>query len=291
MARQYLIIISLLTIVFIGFQNCSEVDFANTDLSRLVDPADAVCDPFSNTDNTEVTAQNGLVGQLRYLVMGVHGDSRSELNSRDLDYYANEAVPADGVLFFSQVNTPTMSFDQGFRNGAGQILQNPVTMDDLVEWFSMHFETRLVLGMADSEAEYQLAILSDDGSSLYIDDNGNWQQMINNDGTHPARLICASETISMTYDSEVPIRLNYFQGPRTEIAFQVLWREVPPGGDLSDPLCGVTGSSTFFTGYQNGGTSVPTQAYMDFMDRGWKVLEPQNYRLPVTVQSNPCVDQ
>lgn len=292
MWKQYLIVFGALGFILVAFQNCSEIEFGVADLSRAVDPADAVCDPFANNDNSVTGSQNGLIGELRYLVMGVHGDSRSELNSRHLDYYMTQGIPADGVLFFSQVNTPTMSFINGFKNGAGIVLQNPVNMDDLVEYFSMAFESRLQLGMSDVEGSYQLALLSDDGSRLYKEnDDGEWEMLIDNDGTHSARLICSTDTLDLTMNSAVPFRIQYFQGPRTEIAFQLLWRQVGDDDDLNDPLCGQTGSSTFFSGYQNGGDSVPTQAYQDFLDRGWKVVEAQNFLLPADVESNPCAGE
>lgn len=61
---------------------------------------------------------------------------------------------------------------------------------------------------------YQFELLSDDGSKLFIDDS----LIITNDGQHPPRSI----TNEIELDgSEHKIEVQYFQGPRTNVALQL----------------------------------------------------------------------
>jgi len=66
---------------------------------------------------------------------------------------------------------------------------------------------RLYRQVLDREAgKYQFALLSDDGSKLYIDG----RKVIDNDGLHPSQALFGSVTLSGGVHS---IRISYFQGP------------------------------------------------------------------------------
>jgi hypothetical protein len=61
---------------------------------------------------------------------------------------------------------------------------------------------------------YKFRLLSDDGSKLYIDSI----LIIDNDGTHAPKSITGEIYLSPgTY----PIRVDYFQGPKMQIALQL----------------------------------------------------------------------
>ena len=55
----------------------------------------------------------------------------------------------------------------------------------------------------------------------------------------------------------------------------------------AEPLCGALGNQTWFDPNQAG--SPPTANYTALADRGWKVVDPQNFRLPLNQVFNPCL--
>jgi hypothetical protein len=112
------------------------------------------------------------------------------------------------VLYTRQLDIPPMDFKKG-SPGFG----------DIFKWFGIQY--RGVITIKESGL-YRYRILSDDGSKLYIDD----MLVIDNDGIH--------ESISKTGEiylspGTYPIRVDYFQGPKKEIALQLF--TTMPGRD------------------------------------------------------------
>ena len=104
------------------------------------------------------------------------------------------------VLYTRKLDIPQMDFKKG----------SPV-FGDIFKWFGIQY--RGVITIKESGL-YEFRLLSDDGSKLYIDDI----LVIDNDGIH--------ESISKTGEiylapGTYPIRLDYFQGPKKEIALQL----------------------------------------------------------------------
>jgi hypothetical protein len=112
------------------------------------------------------------------------------------------------VLYTRQLDIPLMEFKKG----------SPV-FGDIFKWFGIQY--RGVITIKESGL-YRYRVLSDDGSKLYIDEI----LVIDNDGIH--------ESISKTgeiylADGTYPIRVDYFQGPKKEIALQLF--ATLPGGE------------------------------------------------------------
>ena len=112
------------------------------------------------------------------------------------------------VLYTRQLDIPPMDFKKG-SPGFG----------DIFKWFGIQY--RGVITIKESGL-YRYRILSDDGSKLYIDD----MLVIDHDGIH--------ESISKTGEiylspGTYPIRVDYFQGPKKEIALQLF--TTMPGRD------------------------------------------------------------
>ena len=112
------------------------------------------------------------------------------------------------VLYTRQLDIPPMDFKKG-SPGFG----------DIFKWFGIQY--RGVITIKESGL-YRYRILSDDGSKLYIDD----MLGIDNVGIH--------ESISKTGEiylspGTYPIRVDYFQGPKKEIALQLF--TTMPGRD------------------------------------------------------------
>ncbi len=112
------------------------------------------------------------------------------------------------LILAPKLDVPTRHFTAGFPGVPG----------GLVEWFGIRFEAQLEIVQAGS---YNFSIGSDDGGILYI----NGIEIANNDGVHPYRESNGDITLTSGVHT---IRVDYFQGPRTQIALRLFW--TPPGG-------------------------------------------------------------
>ena len=148
-------------------------------------------------------------------------------------------------------------------------------------------ESNIQLGPTDSAGAYQLAILSDDGAILSVKGPGTdtFVPFINDDGTHPTTMTCATTPLTINAYDLIPIQLQYYQGPRYQIALQLLWRPWPTSGSAVDPLCGTSGNYQFFN--PDTAPSTPQQNYLNLLARGWKPLAPANFVIPYS-GINPC---
>jgi hypothetical protein len=115
-------------------------------------------------------------------------------------------------FYTQQINVAPRSFTDGFPG-----------VDNRFEWFGVEYYNSLTVA---TEADYWFRIVSDDGSKFYIDDT----LIIDDDGIHPptekkgaAHLIAGAHTM----------RLDYFQGPRDQIAVQLF---VTPPNAAEKPL-------------------------------------------------------
>ncbi len=240
--------------------------------------SDAVCDPFGESESAG-GRENGLTGKLFYL------NPEQPRYTTVLDYILNgQTVNVD--LFFNQLNVPTRPFDQGFLTQNGTILTTPKG-DTLYEWFAVHFESEIRLSRHDNAGLYQFALMSDDGAVVKMKgSDGSYEMLVNNDGTHPSRLACATQHVTMAADTSLPVKIDYYQGPRYHIALMLLWRQVDENTDLADVACGKSGNDYFFDSTKTPQVAQP--AWLGLLSRGWKVLNAQNYFLPNGPGSSPC---
>lgn len=240
-----------------------------------------VCDPLGGGGDS-INFQAGLRAELYYL-------DTSEKNwykvLKNVGEYYEEGIKSSQNYFFTDLFVPTRRFEMGFPLKTGGVVKDD-SGNDLNEYFALKFNTVLRLGPDDPEGEYELALLTDDGSILSVrEDDGVYRTYVDNDGDHPTRLGCGSKTLTMTRDSEHVIQIDYYQGPRYHIALVPLWRKIGEDGPLDEPLCGLTGNSTWFD-FNNDGT--PTHNYEALLSRGWKPIKPANYQVPKQAAFNPC---
>ncbi len=109
-------------------------------------------------------------------------------------------------ICMTKFDVPVRDFTAGFPDIPG-----------LFEWFALEAKANLVVNNAGT---YNFRLLSDDGARLYIDN----KIAVDNDGVHKPQDASASLNLSA---GEHEFRLQYFQGPRTQIALQLFW--TPPG--------------------------------------------------------------
>jgi len=138
-----------------------------------------------------------------------------------------------GTIYTKELNIPNHSWTEGFPG-----------VTDRFEWFGIEYKGTFAVKKA---GHYTFQISSDDGSKLFIDD----KLVIDNDGLHSQR----TKNGKIDLDGSVhKIKVQYFQGPRTEIGLQLFVRldnekeETFPGTyfKLSTPkkifLSGLSGS-------------------------------------------------
>ena len=112
------------------------------------------------------------------------------------------------------LDIPTRSFTTGFPG-----------VTDRFEWFAIRYTG---VFNVDTVGDYAFRLVSDDGSRLFIDG----KMIIDNDGVHPTQSVSGNAYLTSGQHS---IEVDYFQGPRQEIALQFFW--TPPGGseEISEP--------------------------------------------------------
>jgi hypothetical protein len=119
-----------------------------------------------------------------------------------------EKLKAVGTVYATELNVPSHDFTMGFPG-----------VTDRFEWFAIDYKGSF---WVEKPGKYTWALMSDDGSKLYIDGH----TVIDNDGAHPPRGVGATCKLKR---GEHTIRVSYFQGPRTQVA--LILAVIPPGDD------------------------------------------------------------
>ena len=119
-----------------------------------------------------------------------------------------------GSIYTTVLDIPTRSFTSGFPGVTTRF-----------EWFALRYTGTFDV---DTEGDYAFRLVSDDGSRLFIDG----KKIIDNDGVHATQSASGNAYLTRGLHS---IEVDYFQGPREEIALQLFW--TPPGGSeaISEP--------------------------------------------------------
>jgi hypothetical protein len=254
-------------------------EFSITGAESQVDPDDIICEPFT----TEVAGDPdyGIAGRIHYLL-------DNQPRYADVFDYLNHGHDVGKELFLNNIFVPTRSFSIGFTTSSGLTIKRSDGVK-LEEYFSLHLQTSLTLDTrapADTAGKYQLAVISDDGAVIQAKNGGSYSTLINNNGDHPTMMGCALSPIQLDAGGEVPIKVDYYQGPRTQIALALLWRPWPSSPPaVNDPLCGTYGNNAFWDWTANPPT--PTQNYQDLESRGWRTLRWKNFKMPAGMR-NKC---
>lgn len=239
------------------------------------------CNPLTGGGTTSTSFEKGIKAELFYKTVAM------PIMHKSTDF-VQFAKKSDQNIFLSDINIPTRMFTEGFANASGTFLKTD-SGEKLIEYFGLNMKTNLILGAEETSGEYELALLSDDGSTLTLtsgsQDSQTNEVLINNDGDHPTKMGCATRTIRMIKNVMQPISMTYYQGPRYHIANVLIWRKSAVAGQ--DPLCNQEGNNLFFN---PDNQSSPQQAFKDLESRGWKILTPENYMVSLTkTDYNPCV--
>src|ERR1700743_1416160 len=110
--------------------------------------------------------------------------------------------PLDNPIYASEINIPGQKWSAGFPG-----------LRERFEYFGIEYTGTF---KPLRTGYYLFKVISDDGSKLYIDD----KLLLNNDGIHAEWAVKDSIFLSNAIHS---IRLDYYQGPRYELALQLYW--------------------------------------------------------------------
>jgi uncharacterized membrane protein YgcG len=113
-------------------------------------------------------------------------------------------TPVDNPIYANEINIPWQKWTSGFPG-----------LRDRVEWFGIEYTGSFKPAKAGN---YIFKLISDDGSKLFIDG----KKVIDNDGIH---MEWAGRDTLYLSDSPHTIKLDYFQGPRYELALQLYWNQ------------------------------------------------------------------
>lgn len=246
--------------------------------------SNTVCDPFSNqTQRLGSDLFHGVVAQLKYLDASVLA-SPDFSSHQNVSYFQDRGTSVNATLFMDEINVPTRMFSLGFTTLSGDLIkdQNGKT---LYENFTVHFESQIQLTESQNPGPYQFALLADDGAVLTMDLGAGDQVIVNNDGVHPSKFVNSKAPVYLS-STPVPLKLDYFQGPKYHIAMMLLWRPWPSSGSSDDSMNGQSGNSLFFN--PNVVPSAPTSTFKGLLSRGWRPVPAASLILPSAVANNPC---
>ena len=238
---------------------------------------DYICDPLNKPNSEDLVKKNGISAKLY--------SSSKEFDT--VKKYINTQNEVHNNLFFKQLNIPTRMFDQGFPRQDGTPLKNQ-RGNPLIENFALQFKSNIELSSEQEEGYYNFAILSDDGAVLKIakDQKNNEEVLINQDEVTPTKMGCSTRNVHLDHKTSLPIKLEYFQGPRYHIALVLMWKKSDSKAHTLDPSCGTGGAWHFFEPSKDQ-KGVAGERYQNLLDRGWKPVPAKNFHLEDN-QINPC---
>ena len=129
-------------------------------------------------------------------------------NSESLPNF--EKIKPVGTIYTDSIDIAPRSFVEGFPG-----------VTDRIEWFGIVYTGTFGIS---KPGNYKFKLISDDGSKLWIDN----KQIISNDGIHPPTDV--EENVLLSSGTHT-IRVEYFQGPRDELALQLFI--TPANGDTA----------------------------------------------------------
>lgn len=262
---------------------CSFYGRQTSSVGSLEFPADnnTVCDPLN--ESTAPSFENGLLGKLILKTPQMSSSPQSVLE------FHSKGQRLDQNLYFADVNVPTQQFTKGFTTRTGDVLVD-ASGAKLIENFAIEYTSSLKLAATDSPGHYEIALLSDDGARLFVQENNIWNEIINNDGVHQTRMGCPFRTVYLDHSTEIPIKILYYQGPRFHIANVMMWKKHSKAQAWKEParhsLCGFQGNGLFFS---EKNPNRDTLTMLVLKAEGWKTVAPANFKMPAA-NPNPCAE-
>ena len=255
----------------------------------------ALCNPFAVVQTAvDLAHHHGLVALLFVLPPSLTSSATSSAY-----YLQHSALATNATLFFSSVDTPTRLFTRVFeaRNlSSGSVVLLPS------QFFLLSLHTVLQPPPSfDSSSPVDLALISDDGASLYRGDLSEAVKppssalLVDNDGVHTTRLAVSRHPVNLS--RSLNLSLHYFQGPPAHIALQLLYRRRDARGKDGKEEAeevegeGEEGNELYWHVAEEGSASVPTARYERLMADGWSVVPESWFWLPAAYEGKEDVDR
>lgn len=315
------------TLATVSFQNCAKANFATSDaaltqsVAGFTNPPDipagsTICADFGAAEGEASAAcdpGHAFVGELyveprNTLIMRSHGGGdllagpHASLAALMQPQWLQGAV-LNGVMQPYQLVSSSFDLTGQFLNNFHAVDGTSIMVPDadgqyrtVSAWFALSMTAKFHLDAQDAPgADYQFALVSDDGSQLmYLPDGATqYQMLVDNEtpesvgdgffipGTQYVRMGCGAVlnttasviTIkSLAAGRTVPLKLNYFNGPQG-LTLHLLYRPVPADGP-ADVMC-----ETDVNGGDHKSPVVKSSPLLDYASlkgRGWKVVGSAN---------------
>jgi hypothetical protein len=244
-----------------------------------VTPRQVICDPFTPVGSQ--ACGGGLLGEIYYLDSAARSQFTASSN-KSVDFFYTNGIRIDALLNLKQLFVSTRAFTDGFPNSDGQLIKDN-SGNVLTEYFAFRMTSVLKIDpLVNLPGWYQLAALSDDGSVISIkpDSTSAYQPLISNDGDHSTRMGCSTKAVYLDDQTRLPVEIKYYQGPRTQIALTLMWRQVASLNSAADSMCGVSGNDAFFGPPPHTNFTDYGYATLISPQHGWKVIGSSNYVAP-----------
>lgn len=287
----------------LAYQNCGNkvLSFSSNTVSEKYGSIDCVSFDNSTGSTNCANSRYGLIGNLYYLLDKTAGTTipaslydkndtalafnGSVLNS--VNVVIDRGYASSTYILMPNVSVPAIAFNSGFQLDDGSYLRDN-NNKILIEGFALDLNGSLQLAPDMEEGRYEIAVLSDDGSLLDMDLNndGELENIVDNDGYHPPKLKCSNSVIDLSQTKKIPMRLRYYQGPRTTIALTLVMRKLLtselPGMDSDCDFTDTSGDYWFgaSTTSQGYAPNYTTSRFGQLLGRGWFIPEKTMFALP-----------
>lgn len=297
------------SVVLFSYQNCSSQGKMTFTLASVEEKFGSIkCSNFGESHTSCLSSAYGLIGKLYYfldkrtnaldIASSIPNLVYDKENSAvafpsgltSVNMLISKGYTSDTYILMQRVSTPAISFSGGFQMEDGSVIKD-AQGKTLIEAFALDLKGKLKLGPGMQEGLYEIATLSDDGSILELDTNGDGQYdfTLNSDGLQSPKLSCLTKAFTLNESSRLPLRLRYYQGPRQTIALTLVMRKISSVQDAGKDIgCGVSdGAGVYWFGGISSDVNYKPEynnsPFGDLLRRGWFVPPKEAFALPDTL--------
>ena len=176
-----------------------------------------------------------------------------------------------GEIYFSDLFIPTRSFSTGFPG-----------VDNRTEYFALDITTKLQTSPQMPAGNYQLGIISDDGSIIsYLNSASQEVEILNQNQYTPSMFGCATQNITLVDNQKISLRIRYFQAPKVAMGLVLLFRPWAQASFNTPFACGTVSENMFgpfpVPVRTNGDRNYPGTSYEQLLNQGWKPIPSHSF--------------
>ena len=280
--------IALFTAFSLTLLACNDVKFEKPTEAQNIDnpPGPTGSTPCSDIGGSFPSNENGMYGWIIVQTPSVcQGSSNLSCNSFEEMTSGSQGDKLSDMVVSAPI-VRTLDFSAGFTTRNGGKLNYRGTNTPVVEFWGLNMRTKIALMPGEGEGYYQFLALVDDGFQIKREDSG--EILLNLDGLNPTTVVSndsvnnAPKTLYLRAGERIPFRIQYYQTPKNEIAFYMMWRKVNSPAEATNARfnrCAgnVCGRNQFWN-VDAGGT--PTPNYQALEADGWRPMRQENFWMP-----------